>query len=352
MKIIEEILSASQSDTVRLLKSRKARNPEVCQRLLRKADQTILSTPRDGLPIARLGTRLAHSLPGYYPGAKCLKARSFAVLGSAHRATGRYDAARKAFELSERYHSCDQCRADLHRRRSYLCYAEGNPLNALDEAELAMEIYQRVGDQNGEAKTLVARSMWRYLSDALSIEEALEDARAALFKLNKDETTFRIAALHNISVLLARSNSLLRVLAALALIPRLRRHLKGVEKISVERAKMKWFEGNLCARARLFGKAEKYLETARNQLIELGLKHDIAAVTADLMKAKYPDRNGIRAACRTALPFVLPEHADMLKAILTKEDNLMTLIDQLREKATCGLMPQPWTFSRLRPGEV
>ncbi|MCP4545742.1 MAG: hypothetical protein GY835_04650 [bacterium] len=118
------------------------------------------------------------------------------------------------------------------------------------------------------------------------------------------------------------------------MIPKLRLHLRGARGLTVERAKLKWLEGNLSAGVGWGARAENLLETARGQLVELGLKHDIAAITADLARVRWPERRGIRAVCRAVLDLVLPEHAEILHRIIAEEGDPLPLIEDLRRAAT------------------
>ncbi len=340
MKIVDDLLSAKFPDTFALLRSRRARNPLVAEELLKLADRANLSSPGRSLRVATLGVRMAHQLPEYFPRVACLRTRSFAALGDSHRAAGRHCLAWKAFHIAEQ-HQCQRCEADLCRRKGYLQYVSGNISESLRELDRALDIYREIEDDNGVAKALLRRAQVRYLSGDYPLEALIAETEEALFLFDEDETVFRMASYHTLSYLLSRSSKLVDFGRAVALIPKIQEHLKGVDGLSVERAKLKWLQGNLCAKVGWFGIAERYLETARNQLVKLKLKHDIAAVTADLATAKVSDRAGIKAACRAVLALVLPEHAAILEKIISDEGNLVKHIEALRAAATYGYQPQP-----------
>lgn len=218
-------------------------------------------------------------------------------------------------------------------------------------------------DENGQGKAYFLRGV---IHDRVGNRDlAMADLSQALTMISpKESQQYHSAALNSLTIVLA-SGGRRDFIRALAIFPRVARLFKGKRGVSAERAKVKWVEGSLSARAHLTGRASYLLFASWNALIRLELPMEIAAITADLAHLHYPDRRAIRDIGKRVAKLNLFE--EPLKSAVrrlhdsTRTDNPFLEGDQdgkirasiinLRELASGDAIPAPLFEFNVEPEE-
>lgn len=270
-----------------VVSDRRYWTPEFCRLYCDACDEILFADPRSGLPMARIAPRLANLLPASRYKADLI-VHSLAVLGGANRAVGALVESdglyRTAFAVSRRPDVSAIERADLHRRYSNLLLEQRRPTQALDSADLAVEILESAAPRgSGDyclGAALVQRGVVRIHREELA--EAQEDFGLALLALDprQNERAY-YSAIHNLAYALSRDSDLVRLHRASHHLRRAEQMLAGRDDCQA-RFKLHWVEASLLQRLGATHRAEKSLRLARQGFARVGARLELVLSSLEL----------------------------------------------------------------------
>lgn len=227
----------------------------------------------------------------------CEMAQALGILAHAHRMLKNYAAAEEALRRAWTVAgNCEIAVLDLHRREVLLAYVTGRPDDAFRHANAAIDGYRSLGgpghdlDGEGLAKSYMFRGQLWYHEKHFG--KAATDLGLAVSVIPPDKVVFGYAVVDLAWALshggmAARQEALQHVLGARSSFRR--------RAASVHRARLDWLEGLL--RWDLdYGqrpRAKFLLQRAQEDFIEAAMPYETAAVTADLLRLTFPDRQKI-----------------------------------------------------------
>ncbi len=298
-------------------------------------DTTIAENPEQGRIQAGYVLRLAERWLG-----SCQSATAHGIVATSLRALGDMDGAevayRLAFELGEAC-GCVRCLPDLRRRLAFLRRDQKRFDDAFAEVNAALVIYREAENRDGMGRCRICRGQLYLELDRVA--EAIRDFREALTLISIESSpTYHRWAFANFTVALARGADDDFALAD-ELMPELRGLYRGVRGISAERAKLTWLEGSIKLRRGEDLPGLTLLLEARDQLTQLAMPLDVAAITADIAAVLAPDGMAIRDLVEeTAI--CPPQLREPLKGVYRATrhgvSELLAAIGTLRDAATAA----------------
>lgn len=350
------------------LRKRQLCTPAFARGLLAACDVATVDDPRRGEFLARIARQLADQLADPH-----LIARSYGALGTPFRAQGRLDEAddtyAKGLALAADCTCSDpgydllegdlRCLPDLVRRQAHLRIDQSFAgVSTLLEAERVAQnavLLSKTDETQGQS--MVACGLISIYCD--NIDVALETFDAALKRLPlggrwkwlRDVRWIHYeAARQNVILALSHSNNPDDIRLGLRLLPEIRDSWSGLRNISPSRAILDWNEGSLTVKAVRFGlipvdqarrtktAAIEQLGSAKERLIS---EIDIAAISADIAAAFWPDRIRIRETLEsTPVPEALHSDLEQVLKATTSADLAMSLWN-FRQAATAVGAPPP-----------
>ncbi len=275
-----------------LLRSRSYANAGFLALFFEWLDELIFQDPQEGLRWARVAPDLARKTPVLPEGRQAHRERSimaFAVLGSAYRACGDYDASDEAYaqalELAEKSVS-DIVRANTDRRVSYLRACQGRADEALELASGAVERLRAVA---GDAQIKLSQALISKgyaLASALGRHgEAIELFGEALALAGdaKGDAKKRLhaSACHNLALAITESSAFADQTKAMHYVTQARKSLRG-QKRSAARYRLLWVEGLIWKNMGSHAKSERLFQQALEGFQALKMPWLIALVGLDL----------------------------------------------------------------------
>ncbi len=278
-----------------LLRHHSYRDPVFLRLFLEHTDDMILRDARAGLKLARVAPRLA--LLVAREGRQIEHAEqlvlSHAILGGAHRALGRLDAAESEYEkalmVADSSPISQVVRAELYRRLAVLQTCQKRFTEALALADDSVEACRKHNDLLGLAvattiRGYVLNEAGRFPEAIPCHGEALQLAGGALRRAGrkKPAAVVRAHRAARINMAHALSESSPEIAAtALDYIRGAYRKLRGLRRCR-ERHHCQWIEGRVWLRLHLERRAEQAYKVARQGFVKLDAPWEIALVSLDL----------------------------------------------------------------------
>ncbi len=274
------------TDMSLLLEEKDFWTPEVCRKLLLKADLIGFTDPQAGLEVARLAVRLVDKLPGIYRRGSektLLKSRAFTTLGSRLRAVARLDDSERAFMLAcgLSWGAPPLEIADLLRRRGLLRVDQRQFDSAFALMDQSLRILEAHGADDHEVGC-VLQGRGLVFFHAERYRDATRDYAAAVRLINP-ERNFKqyYAAVHNLGTALVKSAASHEEIAlAIEQVHKVKEI--GFEPDTLPGLTLTWLEGLLLVKLGRNKEAEAAYREAWSGLAKLDAPYEIALLLLDL----------------------------------------------------------------------
>ncbi len=291
-----------------LLRSKSYSNPAFLRLFFDWLDEQIYHDPREGLRWAKVAPELASRAPASSQGRQAhsdLTVEAFALLGSAYRACGDFDASDAAYTKALQIPAdsvSDLVRAETDHRLSYLRACQDRNDEALELASAAQETLREVVAHALLKLGQALISKGYVLADKLgSYEEAIDLFAEALAiagdtKSHADQR-LHASACHNLALAISESSSLGDQSKALKYVHQAQQLVKG-QKRSLARYRLLWVEGLIWCKTGSHARAEKLFRMALEGFQALKLPWEIALVGLDLaallhLSGRWPELEDI-----------------------------------------------------------
>ncbi len=281
MKLLREAMRHPE----RLVHREKFWRPRLFDHYLRRIDDLLFRTPGRGLALARHAPAYAARVAAARPevSGPVLQLRAHAHLGSAFRATGRYDEAGEAFREALKYETSAPAPiiADLYRRLAYLRLVQHDP-ECFMMIEKALSIHKlgNLVDRHGLGECLACRGHAFY--EFGQPGKSLNDLTAALNHLSlKEDPKPYYAALHNLTTWAVDHGTVTQLVAAQANLEPALSLLNSYYRRHFIKHKFRWLMAIVDRRLGHDGAAEFALAEVQAGMTRLGLPYEVGAVMID-----------------------------------------------------------------------
>ncbi len=260
-------------------------DPGFCDLFLDLCEETTFNDPQAGLELARMGRRLAQTVPlepdpvGRREHRERV-VRAYCLLGSAYRSVTRHPEAESAYRAAFRLcrgQVSDACRAGVDMRVAFLRACQDRFSEALCLIKRAESLFQTSGDDTGAGTAAVLHGT--ILIQAGDFEEAVKILGQALAGSHLDARS-EYSATINLADAVSRADNPDRIRDAMGHLQSARRLLGG--RRSVRKCRLYWVEARLFIRLGKMDQGEHKYRKALAGLIHFGVPYSIALVSLDL----------------------------------------------------------------------
>lgn len=256
----------------------------LCQLLLKKSREAVFNDPGKAVELANLALRIVRHLGEAYDAnwVRDLRARCFAYLGNARRVLGELRSADDAFVKAERCLALSssgnpEVQVEILDLKSSLRRAQRRQDEALELAELALELYRELGDRHGMGKALLQRA--KILEEFEDFDRAIEILQTVAGEIDAvtEPQLYFYGRFNLLSCLVAAA----RYEDAVLLLPEIR-SWTAQRAQPIDLLRLRWMEGLIDLGQGRLGPAEAAFREVQREFLERRMGYDAALVSLDL----------------------------------------------------------------------
>ncbi len=284
-RLFRELLPGLPAKAQSVLDRASYWDPGVLELFFDFTEELIDRDPKAGLQVALIAPRYARTMPEERgPRGRRLErerlVKAFALVGSAHRAVGRFDDAeaayRQALEARGKQGIGRQANAELCLRIATLRAVQKRRDEALKLTSRGSDLYKAAGNEQGVALAMATRGA--VLAACHRFSEVVSVLTECLAKYRLPPRA-EYSATHNLAYAISEADD-----------PDLEtglKHLRQARRLlgmrsSVQKTKLYWIDGKFLIRAGKTDQGEQRFRKALKSFIDFGVPYEIALVSLDL----------------------------------------------------------------------